>query len=72
MPGQRGRPGRRAGANTKGAAFEGLIEEVRTRRAAAIVGIDLDDEALGESMFMVGANGAARDAWRDGARADPP
>jgi uncharacterized protein YbjQ (UPF0145 family) len=39
---------------------------MRTLHADAIVGID--DETLGESMFMVGANGAARYAWRDGAR----
>ncbi len=68
MPGQRGRPGLREAATAKGAAFEGLIEKMRTLHADAIVGIDLDDETLGESMFMVSANGAARYAWRDGAR----
>jgi uncharacterized protein YbjQ (UPF0145 family) len=40
-------------------AMEEMIEQARERGATAFVGVDLDYEALGQSMLMVVANGTA-------------
>jgi uncharacterized protein YbjQ (UPF0145 family) len=43
----------------KAVAMEEMIEQARELGASAIVGVDLDYEALGQSMLMVVANGTA-------------
>lgn len=43
----------------KNEAIEDLIEAARDLGANAVVGIDLDYEAVGESMLMVSVNGTA-------------
>lgn len=43
----------------KAVAMEEMVEQARERGATAIVGVDLDYEALGQSMLMVVANGTA-------------
>jgi uncharacterized protein YbjQ (UPF0145 family) len=43
----------------KAVAMNEMIEQARELGATAIVGVDLDYEALGQSMLMVVANGTA-------------
>jgi uncharacterized protein YbjQ (UPF0145 family) len=43
----------------KAVAMDEMIEQARELGATAIVGVDLDYEALGQSMLMVVANGTA-------------
>lgn len=43
----------------KRAATEDMVEEARALGADAVLGLDLDYEALGDSMLMVSANGTA-------------
>jgi len=46
-------------ADGKDAALEDMIEEAERLGADAIIGVDLDYEAIGDKMLMVSANGTA-------------
>jgi uncharacterized protein YbjQ (UPF0145 family) len=43
----------------KRAALDDLAEQARELGADAVIGVDLDYEAIGDSMLMVSANGTA-------------
>ena len=43
----------------KEAALEDIAEEAAERGADAVIGVDLDDESVGDSMLMVSVNGTA-------------